>query len=113
MDFPTKTSLRQIYRTFNAALLKLHPGLAGYVDPLTEAMLGFYAENQARFTPDVKPQYVYSPRELSRWVRALYEAISPLDGLLPTDLVRVWAHEGLRLFHDRLATEEEREWCQV
>lgn len=28
-------------------------------------------------------------------------------------LVRVWAHEGLRLFCDRLASEEEREWCQA
>jgi dynein heavy chain 1 len=25
-------------------------------------------------------------------------------------LVRVWAHEGLRLFQDRLVTEEERTW---
>ncbi len=114
VDFPTRPSLRQIYRTFNAALLKLQPGLAGYIDPLTDAMLDFYGRNQARFTPDVKPQYVYSPRELSRWVRALYEAIAPLEGaLLGPQLVRVWAHEALRLFHDRLTTEDEREWCQA
>jgi putative spermidine/putrescine transport system permease protein len=29
----------------------------------------------ARFSPDAAPQYVYSPRELSRWVRALEEAL--------------------------------------
>lgn len=113
VDFPTRLSLKQIYRTFNAALLKLQPGLGGYIDPLTEAMIDFYARNQARFTPDKKPQYVYSPRELSRWVRALYEAIGPLDNVPASGLVRVWAHEALRLFHDRLTNEDERDWCQV
>jgi hypothetical protein len=27
------------------------------------------------------------------------------------ELVRLWAHEALRLFHDRLIAVEEREWC--
>jgi len=39
---------------------------------------------------------------------AMFEAIDfvqDLDGL-----VRLWAHEGLRLFHDRLVEEEEKEW---
>lgn len=68
---------------------------------------------QARFTPDQRPQYVYSPRELSRWVRGVFEAVSPLDSLSPQALVRVWAHEALRLFHDRLTDDAEREWCNT
>jgi hypothetical protein len=68
---------------------------------------------QARFTPDQRPQYVYSPRELSRWVRGVFEAVSPLDSLSPQALVRVWAHEALRLFHDRLTDDTEREWCNT
>jgi dynein heavy chain 1 len=28
------------------------------------------------------------------------------------DLVRLWAHEALRLFEDRLVTAEEKVWCQ-
>ena len=40
-------------------------------------------------------------------------AIEPRDkGLTPVELVRLWAHEGLRLFHDRLISEDERAWCQ-
>ena len=27
------------------------------------------------------------------------------------DLVRLWAHEALRLFQDRLVLQEEKEWC--
>ena len=56
------------------------------------------------------PHYIYSPRELSRWMRAMYEAMEPVDAMNVEGLVRLWAHEGLRLFHDRLVTPEEREW---
>ena len=99
--------------TFNRALLKLHPGLRAYGGPLTEAMVEFYARNQERFSPDTAPHYIYSPRELSRWMRAMYEAMEPLESLDLDGLVRLWAHEGLRLFHDRLMTSEERKWCQA
>jgi len=120
VDAPSPPSLRQIYRTYTSAVLKLQPGLGGFVDPLTDAMLDLYMRNQQRFTAEMKPQYVYSPRELSRWVRALYEALGGgggegrrEGGMQGGGLVRVWAHEGLRLFCDRLASEEEREWCQA
>ena len=34
-----------------------------------------------------------------------------VDNLQLEDMVRLWAHEGLRLFHDRLVTDE-RGWCE-
>ena len=49
----------------------------------------------------MQPHYVYSPRELTRWVRGICEAIRPLETLAVEGLVRLWAHEGLRLFQDR------------
>lgn len=62
------------------------------------------------FTQDDQPHYIYSPRELTRWVRAISEAISPLDSVTAEALVRLWAHEALRLFQDRLVHAHEREW---
>jgi dynein heavy chain 1, cytosolic len=112
VDFPAKDSLMQIYRTFNGGLMKLFPNLKGETDALTEAMVEVYLENQARFRPETQPQYFYSPRELSRWVRGIYEATVNIDtGLTREELVRIWAHEGLRLFADRLVEESERQWC--
>ena len=113
VDYPAEQSLKQIYRCFNQALLKLHPNLRGLVDPLNNAMVHFYLRNQERFTPDAAPQYIYSPRELSRWVRALYEAVEPLDAMSAEELVRLWAHEALRLFQDRLITVDEKDWCET
>ena len=47
---------------------------------------------------DMQPHYVYSPREMTRWVRGICEAIRPLESLDVEGLVRLWAHEALRLF---------------
>jgi dynein heavy chain 1, cytosolic len=72
-----------------------------------------YLASQKHFTTDIQAHYVYSPRELTRWVRGIYEAIRPLEMLSVEGLVRVWAHETLRLFRDRLVTEEERTWTRT
>ena len=110
VDYPGEVSLHQIYGTFNNAVLKIIPNLRGYSEPLTKAMVQLYVDSQARFTPKIQPHYVYSPRELTRWVRGLYEAIKPLENLSVEGLVRIWAHEALRLFQDRLVDQEERRW---
>ncbi|RYP75736.1 hypothetical protein DL771_002223 [Monosporascus sp. 5C6A] len=110
VDYPGELSLLQIYGTFNSAVLKIIPTLRGYSEALTQAMVQFYLESQRRFTPKIQPHYVYSPRELTRWVRGVYEAIRPLETLSVEGLVRIWAHEALRLFQDRLVAEEERQW---
>jgi dynein heavy chain 1 len=112
VDYPGELSLQQIYGTFNSAVLKIVSSLRGYAEPLTKAMVQVYMESQKRFTPDIQPHYVYSPRELTRWVRGIYEAIRPLESLSLDGLVRIWAHEALRLFQDRLIEEEERKWTE-
>ncbi|SCO85337.1 probable dynein heavy chain, cytosolic [Fusarium oxysporum] len=110
VDYPGELSLNQIYGTFNSAVLKIVPSLRGYSEALTHAMVRFYLESQQRFTPKIQPHYVYSPRELTRWVRGVYEAIRPLEALSIEGLIRIWAHEALRLFQDRLVAEDERQW---
>ncbi|ESP05087.1 hypothetical protein LOTGIDRAFT_151884 [Lottia gigantea] len=110
VDYPGETSLKQIYGTFNRAMLRLVPSLKPYADPLTNAMVQFYLLSQERFTQDMQPHYVYSPRELTRWVRGICEYLRPLENLSVDGLVRIWAHEALRLFQDRLIEDEERFW---
>ncbi|KAI9911312.1 hypothetical protein PsorP6_009030 [Peronosclerospora sorghi] len=112
VDFPSYPSLKQIYGTFNRALLKLTPSLRSYVQPLTDSMVDVYDSNQKKFTAEIQPHYIYSPRELSRWMRALYEAIEPLEYELDIEtLVKLVFHEALRLFMDRLVTSDEQKWC--
>ena len=109
VDFPGAESLKQIYGTFNRAMMKKIPALKHFADPLTEAMVEFYTISQQHFTSDIQPHYIYSPRELTRWKYAIFEALESLETL--EDLVRLYIHEGLRLFEDRLVLPEEKEWC--
>ncbi|XP_022096690.1 cytoplasmic dynein 1 heavy chain 1-like isoform X2 [Acanthaster planci] len=110
VDYPGPASLAQIYGTFNRAMLRLIPSLRTYAEPLTNAMVEFYSMSQERFTQDMQPHYIYSPREMTRWVRGIVEALRPLENLSVEGLVRIWAHEALRLFQDRLVEDEERQW---
>ncbi|KAJ3212195.1 hypothetical protein HDU67_003972 [Dinochytrium kinnereticum] len=110
VDYPGEVSLYQIYSTFSRAMLKVAPNLRAYSDPLTYAMIEFFLKSQRRFTPDIQSHYIYSPRELTRWIRGIFEVLKTSDLPNLQDLVRLWAHEGLRLFQDRLVTEDERKW---
>lgn len=110
VDYPGPESLKMIYGTFNRALMLTQPGLRQYAEPLTDAMVDFFSQTAQHFTQDMQPHYVYSPREMTRWVKGISEAIAPLDTLDVTGLVRIWAHEALRLFSDRLVYASERAW---
>ena len=111
VDFPGYDSLTQIYGSFNHVMLAKNPELRDHWKELTRAMVDYYTQSQKRFTSDMQAHYIYSPRELTRWKYAINEALPGVNVL--EDLVRLWAHEALRLFEDRLVTDEEKEWCQV
>ncbi|AYU78810.1 Cytoplasmic dynein 1 heavy chain (DYNC1H1), putative [Leishmania donovani] len=116
VDFPSPESLKTIYTTYCRAILAWNERLSGQVAThLAQAMVKMYRVSQAKFTPIQQPHYLYSPRELSRWSRALYEGILTWDDTVRrqldvSQLVRLAVHEGLRVFADRLVTAEERAW---
>ena len=112
VDHPGSASLKQIYGTFNRAMLRLVPGLRTYAEPLTNAMVELYMLSSEEFTQAKQPHYVYSPREMTRWVRGILESLRDVDMLPIEGLVRVWAHEALRLFNDRLVHVDERQWTE-
>lgn len=107
VDYPTLPSLKQIYGAFSSAVLKCVPELRGTATGLSDAMLEIYVNcAESPFSKN----YVYSPRELTRWVRGIYHAITDQYDLSLDEFARVWAYEGLRVFSDRLRTNEERDW---
>jgi dynein heavy chain 1 len=59
----------------------------------------------------MQAHYIYSPQRADQVeVRHQRGPACRLHSL--EELVRLWAHEALRLFEDRLVTEEEKDWCQ-
>eukprot|EP00397_Hematodinium_sp_SG-2012_P000022 GEMP01000022.1.p1 GENE.GEMP01000022.1~~GEMP01000022.1.p1 ORF type:complete len:4594 (-),score=1270.22 GEMP01000022.1:1053-14834(-) len=114
VDYPGFDSLKQIYGTFCRAIMKFCPMISDLGNTLTHAMVRFYDENQRKFSVDMQPHYLYSPRELTRWKVAIHESVLGTGDLMETEnLVRLFIHEGLRIFCDRLVYEEEREWANT
>lgn len=111
VDYPGLSSLFQIYDSFINALLKIIPHLKGFSRELTESMLEIYTKISDIFTTENQPHYIYTPRELTRWVRGLYSALSTNmeESLEMDDLIRLFIHEAIRLFSDRLVTASEKE----
>jgi len=113
VDYPGPDSLKQIYGTFNRGMLKLQNHLPkNMCDAMTNVMVGFWRASAQRFTSDMQPHYLYSPRELTRWKTTLYETMKTWEGMTVENLVRLVIHEALRIFVDRLVFIEEREWSE-
>lgn len=115
VDFPSYESLTAIYETYCRAILYANAKLRVAAPNLAGAMVDVYRESQAHFSAEMQPHYVYSPRELSRWSRAIFEGIHSLEDMDrrtmdAEQLVRLAVHEGLRLFRDRLVTDAEARW---
>ncbi|CUM64243.1 uncharacterized protein PRCAT00001838001 [Priceomyces carsonii] len=112
VDYPGENSLRQIYSTFNSALLKCIPDMRGYCHGVTEAMIKVYLETKRKLTINICEHYVYSPRELTRWCKGILKAIKSYSPPQLIDLLRLWYYEGLRLFYDKLVGDSERKWTK-
>ncbi|KOS13271.1 cytoplasmic dynein heavy chain 1 [Malassezia pachydermatis] len=108
VGYPSDEALVQIYSTLAQALLQSMPSLLGYVDAVARGMVTYFRATQAHFSTAQQAHYVYSPRELTRWIRGMHQLMTTDTDL--DDLVRIWAHEALRVFQDRLVTPEDKAW---
>eukprot|EP00178_Gracilaria_changii_P010311 TRINITY_DN299_c0_g1_i9.p1 TRINITY_DN299_c0_g1~~TRINITY_DN299_c0_g1_i9.p1 ORF type:complete len:2521 (-),score=275.04 TRINITY_DN299_c0_g1_i9:10712-17314(-) len=130
VEQPDFEDLKIIYGTFVESLLKSHhPQLESRSSDLTMAMVKYFKSNKEKFCPadagPLKPHYIYSPRELSRWIRGMTQILlseqsafgSPGHMLdIPTEqawsnVVDAFVYEARRLFCDRLVSKNERDFA--
>jgi dynein heavy chain 1 len=98
VDFPSRQSIEIIYGAFSRAVLRMAPSLRSYAPLLCQAMVDLHFRVTNKCTRSLHDHYVFSPRDLSRWIRGIYDIVQESDGVLsPEELVRFWAHEALRL----------------
>lgn len=104
VSYPTQDELRKIYESLVGAALSnpLYQNIAekafGLSGKVAETMVDVYVNLRQKFTVDDHEHYVFSPRDLTRWVIQLlrYEVAS-VEGFL-----EAWANEANRIFRDRL-----------
>jgi dynein heavy chain 1, cytosolic len=141
-DPPAGDDLFRIYGALTASLLRgISSTFEEHSFAMTAAMIQLYESNREQFSPmasgSVHPHYVYSPRDISRWLRGMREIlinqgtkaqeIETHEELLHPDISKgalaafhhdvksawpdildAFAHEARRLFKDRLVSAEER-----
>ncbi|KAJ3022561.1 Cytoplasmic dynein 2 heavy chain 1 [Thoreauomyces humboldtii] len=111
--YPDKEQLQAIYKLLLQPILA-HAvtghktwSLPRSIQKLASSMISIYDEVTKRFTPDMKPHYLFTPRDITRWILGLarYEYISSEQ----EELLDVVAYEAKRLFQDRLVTPDAKQ----
>lgn len=110
VDYPSLESLGRIYGVYSKSILKTIPDLTKYSDSFSKSLIETYVRYQTHFKDSLRPHYLCSPRELTRWVKGVYIALKPLISCSLENLIRLWAYEALRLFSDRLVLINEKSW---
>ena len=110
MDFPSSSSLLLIYEHFASAVFRNKTGISKYSNDVVLAMIDVYEECRKKFKSIEFSHYVYSPRELTRWMRGISNLLIDGHNYTLETVIKIWAYEGMRLFSDRLVSKIEKDW---
>lgn len=84
-------------------------GVKSTKDNVVVATIDTYLEIQKRFRPTpAKSHYTYNLRDVSK----VFQGISKSDPrAIPEDvnMIKLWAHECMRVFQDRLISQDDRD----
>lgn len=106
VDYPSSTCLSKIYGSLIDSSFDKMPGVD--MSRICEASICVYSRCQTTFTSTVQTHYSFSPRELTRWIRGIYMAVSSVTDVSFVTVLRIWAHEAWRIFADRLTKQDEK-----
>ena len=106
-------TISMIFNTITSSFLhKFVPAVRDTVGTLIETVLHVYeaVKRDLRPTPS-KSFYTFNLRDISKVFQGICSASDKHCNQV-VDLVRYWYHENLRVFHDRLTTEEDRTYLK-
>ena len=109
VTFPSDDALHHIYRSMLSAHFEHFPNeVRECTHKLTQLTLRLYKDLCAQLPPTpTKFHYVFNLRDLSRVMQGLM--LSTPERFTTVDsIVRLWRNECMRVFHDRLITEQDR-----
>eukprot|EP00878_Enallax_costatus_P042750 GHUV01050210.1.p1 GENE.GHUV01050210.1~~GHUV01050210.1.p1 ORF type:complete len:130 (+),score=39.22 GHUV01050210.1:26-391(+) len=88
---------------------KLPDDVISRLSGVVAATIEIYNSIRAELLPTpAKSHYTYNMRDLSKVFQGMQSVGVPVAN--GRSLVRLWAHEALRVFHDRLVDDADRDW---
>ncbi|KAI8896128.1 dynein heavy chain and region D6 of dynein motor-domain-containing protein [Globomyces pollinis-pini] len=108
MDQP---SLQKIFVTILGGFLsKFNPDIAQLTDDIVNGSILIYNTIRAELLPTPnKSHYTFNLRDLSKVIQGLLSADAKTIST-NSDIVRLWIHECMRVFQDRLVDNTDKDW---
>ncbi|KFH07428.1 putative dynein-1-alpha heavy chain, flagellar inner arm I1 complex [Toxoplasma gondii VAND] len=108
----TEPDEQQVKRIFNTLAIHkfsdFREDIKTNAENLAAATISLFEQVREQFLPKPdKPHYLFNMRDMSRVFQGIYQA-EPHVYEDRDSILRLWLHECMRVFHDRLASEEDR-----
>eukprot|EP00026_Physarum_polycephalum_P000043 Phypoly_transcript_00043.p1 GENE.Phypoly_transcript_00043~~Phypoly_transcript_00043.p1 ORF type:complete len:2765 (+),score=358.08 Phypoly_transcript_00043:606-8297(+) len=110
--FLEKPSLQLIFSTILTAFLKQFPdNIRALSLPIVDATIDVFNTISAELLPTPsKSHYTFNLRDLSKVFQGILSGDPNRLKISPVHLARLWVHECMRVFSDRLVDEGDRRW---
>ncbi|KAK6170907.1 hypothetical protein SNE40_019193 [Patella caerulea] len=105
MSFPNHDALKTIYTSILSQHLAINnfvPAVQKFTEPIVNGALTLHSKVTTTFLPTaIKFHYIFNLRDLSNIFQGILFSLSEC-AKTPVELVRLWAHEATRVYHDKL-----------
>lgn len=104
-------SLQQIYtKILGSFLNKFSADVSAQTEKIVTASISLYNTIRKELLPTPnKSHYTFNLRDLSKVIQGMLSAdINTVHSDM--DIVRIWIHESMRIFHDRLVDNTDKQW---
>jgi dynein heavy chain 2 len=112
-SYPDREQLQAIYGAYLKPVLHRqltsHPvwGNPAKIHALAGSMVQVYEQTRQKFTVDDYSHYLFTPRDITVWVRSFLR-YDLSDDNSSEKVLEIWAYEARRIFRDRLVGNESR-----
>lgn len=108
-----KETINMIFETLvNHFFKKFTEEVKGILPKVIDSVLSVYEKVKSELLPTPsKSHYTFNLRDIWRVFQGICSA-NQKSLTTPQDLLRLWYHENMRVFHDRLTTDEDRDYMK-
>lgn len=106
---PSDSNMKRIYQTIaETKFQQFNEDIKNLSENLAIATINIFNSTMDKFKPTPsKSHYTFNMRDVSKVFQGLYQADKNYYEA-PENIIKLWAHEAMRVFSDRLNTDDDR-----